>query len=66
MADIKKLIDSFKGMKDDEAIDKVARMVKSGEAGITATQAITLAKQVMPMMDKANQQKVQKLISKLK
>ncbi len=66
MADIKKLLDSFKGMNDDEAIEKVAKAIKNGEAGITPAQAITLARQIMPMMDKQNQQKVQKLINKLK
>ena len=66
MTDLKKVLDSMKNLNSDEAIDKVVKMVKNGEAGITPTQAVALANQIMPMIDKSQQDKVRKLIKKLK
>ena len=66
MTDLKKVLDSMKNLNSDEAIDKVVKMVKNGEAGITPTHAVALANQIMPMIDKSQQDKVRKLIKKLK
>lgn len=66
MPDIKTLLNSLKDLNSDEAIDKVAQMVKRGEAGLSATQAVALANQVLPMLDKKQQEKVRKLIKKIK
>ncbi len=66
MADIKKALNAIKDLNSDEAIDKVVQMVRSGEAGITPTQAVALANQIMPMLNKSQQDKVRKLIKKLK
>ena len=66
MTDLKKVLDSMKDLNNDEAIDKVVKMVKSGEAGITATQAVALANQILPMLDRKQQDKVRLLIKKLK
>ncbi len=66
MTDIKKVLDSMKDLNNDEAIDKLVKMVKSGEAGISSSQAITLANRILPMIEKSQQDKVRKLIKKLK
>lgn len=66
MTDLKKLLDSLKDLNSDEAIDKVAKMVKSGEAGISPSQAVAIANRVLPMIDKTQQNNVRKLIKKLK
>ena len=66
MTDIKKVLDSMKDLNNDEAIDKLVKMVKSGEAGISSSQAITLANRILPMIEKSQQDKVRKLIRKLK
>lgn len=66
MADLKKLLDSLKDLNNDEAIDKVAKMVKSGEAGISAAQAVAIANRILPMADKQQQDKIRKLIKKIK
>ena len=56
----------MKDLNNDEAIDKLVKMVKSGEAGISSSQAITLANRILPMIEKSQQDKVRKLIKKLK
>ncbi len=66
MTDIKKVLDSMKDLNNDEAIDKLVKMVKSGEAGISSSQAITLANRILPMIEKSQQDRVRKLIKKLK
>lgn len=66
MTDLKKVLDSMKDLNNDEAIDKLVKMVKSGEAGISSSQAITLANRILPMIEKSQQDKVRKLIKKLK
>ncbi len=66
MADLKKILDSVKDLNNDEAIDKVAKMVKSGEAGISVTQAVAIANRILPMTDRQQQDKIRKLIKKLK
>lgn len=66
MTDLKKLLDSLKDLNSDEAIDKVAKMVKSGETGISPSQAVAIANRVLPMIDKTQQNNVRKLIKKLK
>ena len=66
MADIAKLLNAFKNLSDEQAIEKLAKAVKSGEAGITAKEAISLSKQLLPFLDKKQQALVQKLINKLK
>ena len=66
MTDIKKVLDSMKDLNNDEAIDKLVKMVKSGEAGISSSQAITLANRILPMIEKSQQDRVSKLIKKLK
>ncbi len=66
MADLKKILDSLKDLNNDEAIDKVAKMVKSGEAGISVTQAVAIANRILPMTDRQQQDKIRKLIKKLK
>ncbi|MBP3348054.1 MAG: hypothetical protein J6L92_04780 [Clostridia bacterium] len=66
MKDINKVIGSIKDMDSDEALEKVAKMVKNGEAGMTASQAISMANKLMPMLDKSQQEKLRKLIKKLK
>lgn len=66
MADIKKLMGELNGLDSEEALDRVAKMVKSGEAGVTPQQAINLANKFMPMLDKAQQEKIRKLIKKIK
>lgn len=66
MTDIKKVLDSMKDLNNDEAIDRLVKMVKSGETGISSSQAITLANRILPMIEKSQQDKVRKLIKKLK
>ena len=66
MADLKKILDSVKDLNNDEAIDKVAKMVKSGEAGISVTQAVAIANRILPMTDRQQPDKIRKLIKKLK
>lgn len=66
MTDIKKVLDSMKDLNNDEAIDRLVKMVKSGEAGISSSQAITLANRILPMIEKSQQDRVRKLIKKLK
>lgn len=66
MTDLKKILDSMKDLNNDEAIDKLVKMVKSGEAGISSSQAITLANRILPMIEKSQQDRVRKLIKKLK
>ena len=66
MTDIKKVLDSMKDLNNDEAIDKLVKMVKSGEAGISSSQAITLANRILPIIEKSQQDRVRKLIKKLK
>ena len=66
MADLKKILDSVKDLNNDEAIDTVAKMVKSGEAGISVTQAVAIANRILPMTDRQQQDKIRKLIKKLK
>ena len=66
MTDPKKLMDMFKGMDDDAALDRAAAMVKSGQAGINPAQAVAIANQLMPMLDKKQQEKLRRLIKKLK
>ena len=66
MADLKKILDSLKDLNNDEAIDKVAKMVKSGEAGISVTQAVAIANRILPMTDRQQQDKIRKLIKNLK
>ena len=66
MKDLNSIINSIKGSSTPEAIDKVAKMIKSGEAGITPNQAASMASKIMPMLDKAQQEKVKLLLKKLK
>ena len=66
MTDPKKLLDMFKGLDDDAAIDRAANMVKTGQAGISSAQAAAIASQLLPMLDKKQQEKLRKLIRKLR
>ena len=66
MKDLNSIINSIKGSSTPEAIDKVAKMINSGEAGITSKQASAMASKIMPMLDKAQQEKVKLLLKKLK
>ena len=66
MKDLNSIINSLKGADSDEALDKVAKMVKSGEAGMTSQQAISIANRIMPMLDKSQQEKLRKLIKKMR
>ena len=66
MADIAKLLNAFKNLNDEQAIEKLSKAVKSGEAGISSSEAINLSKQLMPFLDKKQQALVQKLITKLR
>ena len=66
MKDLNSIINSIKGSSSTEALDKVATMIKSGEAGITPKQAASMATKIMPMLDKAQQEKVKLLLKKLK
>ncbi len=65
MADIKKLIDSLNGLDSDEALDKVARAVKTGEAGVSQKDAVALANKLLPLLDRKQQEKVRKLIRRI-
>lgn len=66
MKDLNSIINSIKGSSTPEAIDKVAKMINNGEAGITPKQASAMASKIMPMLDKAQQEKVKLLLKKLK
>ena len=66
MKDLNSIINSIKGSSSTEALDKVATMIKNGEAGITPKQATSMATKIMPMLDKAQQEKVKLLLRKLK
>ncbi len=66
MNNINSIINALKGSSSDEAIDKVVKMVKSGEAGMTAKQAIAIANRLIPMLEGEQKEKVRKLIKKLR
>lgn len=66
MKDINKIIGSLKGSDSDEALDKVAKMVKNGESGLSVQQAVTIANQLSPYLDRQQQEKLRKLIKKLR
>ena len=66
MKDLNSIINSIKGSSTPEAIDKVAKMIQSGEAGITPNQAASMASKIMPLLDKSQQEKVKLLLKKLK
>lgn len=66
MNDINKIINSLKGSDSDEALDKVAKMVKSGESGMSVQQAISIANRLSPYLDRQQQEKLRKLVKKLR
>lgn len=66
MKDLNSIIGSLKGTDSDDALDKVAKMVKNGETGMTPQQAIVVANRIMPMLDRSQQEKMRKLIKKLR
>ena len=66
MKDLNSIIDSLKGSSSNEQLDKVAKMIKSGEAGITPNQATAMATKIMPMLNKTQQERLKLLLRKLK
>ncbi len=66
MKDLNSIIGSLKGTDSDDALDKVAKMVKNGETGMTPQQAIGVANRIMPMLDRSQQEIMRKLIKKLR
>ncbi|MBE5817845.1 MAG: hypothetical protein E7312_02180 [Clostridiales bacterium] len=66
MKDLNSIIDSLKGSSSNEQLDKVAKMINSGEAGITPKQAAAMATKIMPMLNKTQQERLKLLLRKLK
>lgn len=66
MKDLNSIIDSLKGSSSNEQLDKVAKMINSGEAGITPKQATAMATKIMPMLNKTQQERLKLLLRKLK
>lgn len=66
MKDINKIINSLKGSNSEEALDKVAKMVKNGESGMSVQQAISIINQLSPYLDRQQQENLRKLVKKLR
>jgi len=66
--DLKKmseLADSMRGKTEDEAIEDIVEMIRSGQGGMTPERFKQLAKTIEPMLTKSQKSKLDKIIQEL-
>jgi len=66
--DLKKvtqMLKKAKGKTDDELIKDIARMIRTGQGGITPEKARNLIKMVAPMLEASQKVKLEKLLNEL-
>jgi len=59
------MLEGMEGKSEDELIDEIARMIKSGQGGLTVNKAKQMINTIMPMLDGAQKKKLSKLVKAL-
>lgn len=60
-----RMMDKMEGKSEDELIAEIAKMIKSGQGGLTVNKAKQMINTVMPMLDGAQRKKLSKLMRAL-
>ncbi len=60
-----KLFSNFGGKSEDETIEELATMIRTGQGGITPGKARQMIQTILPMMDKNQRRKLEKLLKAL-
>ena len=55
----------MRGKSEDEIVRELARMIRSGEGGLTPAKAEQMLRTVLPMLNNEQRRKIQKLIREL-
>ena len=59
------LFGRLEGKSEDEMISEVARMIRAGQGGITVGKAKQMIQTILPMADRNQKRKLEKLIRSL-
>lgn len=59
------LFNSLEGKSEDEMISEVARMIRAGQGGITVGKARQMIQTFLPMADRNQKRKLEKLLRSL-
>jgi len=59
------IMGDMEGKPEDELISELAEMINSGQAGLTPKKAKQMINTVMPMLDKSQRKKLEKLLRAL-
>jgi hypothetical protein len=59
------LFNSLEGKSEDEMISEVARMIRAGQGGITVGKARQMIQTILPMADRNQKRKLEKLLRSL-
>jgi len=54
------------GKDEDEVIEELAKLIKSGQTGLTSERTMELIRSIEPMLDSGQKKKLAKLYAKLK
>lgn len=60
------LFNDLDGKPEDELIAELANMIRSGQGGITASKARQMIQTILPMMDRNQRRKLEKLLRALR
>jgi len=62
---LSKMMEGMEGKSEDELISEIAKMIKSGQGGLTVNKAKQMINTIMPMLDGAQKKKLSKLVRAL-
>ncbi len=56
----------MQGKDEDEVVDELAKLIKSGQAGLTPERTLEMIRAIEPMLDTRQRRKLAKLSAKLR
>ena len=59
------LFDKLEGKHENQVIEEIAQLIKSGQAGITPNKAKQMIRTILPMMDSSQRRKLEQLLRAL-
>ncbi|MFU0800801.1 MAG: hypothetical protein ACFWUE_09155 [Xylanivirga thermophila] len=65
LKNMQRIAQEMQGKPENEVIEELSQMIKSGQLGVSTQRAIEMLKTMAPMLDQSQRRKIQKLINRL-